>query len=134
LILLRRWANQDPETLTAQTTPRKERVQVICLNSDGDTVGSRVCTALRDRIASSPRYTLTNSDKDSTWGVHIASVSVEDGVTSSLSYTLTLFTNPLEEMFIASGAQFCGSTKIDSCAAALMSEMDGRIVEIAHRK
>lgn len=119
----------------AQAT--KNPIDIECNNAQGDTVGASICTAMRDRFARSPRYYLSTITESPNylWTVHINSVSGIDGVTSAMSYAVTLngsHKGEKLELYSTSGIQFCGANKIDSCAVELVSAIDGNIWNMLH--
>lgn len=100
-----------------------------------DPVGARFATAVRDALASSPRYmlgyTAVEKDKDgkaTRYHWHLKAVSLDptpDNEGRSTAISLVLLVG--DDVFLTHMVQSCGINKVDSCAADAVSFMDGYI-------
>jgi hypothetical protein len=105
---------------------------VVCTTADGDSIGSRLCTALRDQIASSPRYTDLTTEK-SYWTLHL--VSIADDVTtegtentSAEAVTLTITAvGDTYELYVRSWIFVTGAHKAKEQAETILANTDGEI-------
>ena len=62
----------------AFASAEKMGVALNCQTEDGDGTGMRLCTALRDQIAASPRYETWASKKQVHWGLGIISTTTDN--------------------------------------------------------
>jgi hypothetical protein len=113
---------------SAQTT--KQAISIDCTNDD-DWIGKRLCTELRDEIASSPRYRETEQRADEFhWNLHI--VSMRDGAAASAQAVTLTMGRKTDESFIQSWVQVTGSERVKSQAETIFAAIDGVVQGIEH--
>lgn len=106
------------------------RVQVLC--STDDTVGSRVCFHLKERIRSSKGFQLISAD-DTKWrafSVHLVSIDEkiggEEGVASSIAIAYCVWVPDSGEEYLTLNVEQVGSRAVDEMADAILAEIDNR--------
>jgi hypothetical protein len=109
-------------TALAQTA--KTPIEVRCSPKPDDLVGAQVCTAIRDNIATSPRYTEVATSKNG-FELTILTVSVSDHDATALAMVLTY-----DQYYVSGLVQTCGSQKVSECARGLVSSFDEDITDM----
>lgn len=108
-------------------TPTKTGVKFSCMCNDE--VGARYATAIRDLIASSPRYQSaveyqTDLGKSDTWNYGIRVVSLDPtngkvGTSSVLSIVITW-----GPVYLQSYVEVCPTDSVKSCAIGTFADLD----------
>jgi hypothetical protein len=76
-------------SLAAHSQAEKQPIFIHCQATDNDLIGKRLCTALRDEIANSPRYREVEFDAhEAHWNLLLVSVHHDD-MYSAEALTLT---------------------------------------------
>lgn len=94
-----------------------------------DSVGQRLVTGLRDKLAASPRYTLGNSE-DSFFSMNIStldpSINHETGLSTVYAITLTLKNVNLRSLplYLGQTVGICPSDNVPECVDDIYSGMD----------
>jgi hypothetical protein len=108
-------------------------VYVSCSNGEHDPVGASFCSALKDKIASSPRYILSNKQSDFHFDISIVTVSFDANSTAaSIVFGYNNPNGPLE--FFTHLVQTCGINRVSLCADDIYSEMDKKVFELNNHK
>jgi hypothetical protein len=115
---------------TAQMTP----VSLDCTTENGDTIGMRVCTELRDEIARSPRYREISSDTEHThWGLHIVSTTTDESkLVSALSVTITVGAHL--QYFVEDYVLVTGQDRVKPQAQTILAALDEQVTTFANRQ
>jgi hypothetical protein len=111
----------------------KTKVKIDCTCNDA--VGARFATALRDVVASSPRYVETplsnEPGKDAPWHWVISIVSVDGELNNpNVSTALSIVILVGDDIFMSQFVQVCGSEKIKDCAAHTFASFDAEVVKM----
>jgi hypothetical protein len=129
-------------TALAHAEPKTTKMPVMasCSTQAGDNVGERVCTALRDRIAASPRYYLVDTSKGFAKDAlvyRLALITLSDDnqpvattdSASVLGTTMLLTTGDPDTPYIYmnSTVNICGSNKVAWCADSIFSSFDAEV-------
>jgi hypothetical protein len=101
----------------------KTQISIECKPDERDMVGSQVCTALRDAIETSPRYSATYNNPNG-YRLKIITIGNDDQQTA-ISMVLLL-----HDYYFTSWIQLCGSKAIETCARSLLSSFDDEITSI----
>jgi hypothetical protein len=114
----------------AQAPVRKIPVFFQC--TCDDPVGSRLATAVRDLIATSPRYFKSGSDFSRQganvfpiWSIRVVTRDTEENATRSMiavALTRGLFFETLS-------VQSCGSLRVKECAEGILADLDRQITD-----
>jgi len=107
----------------------KDRIPVAfdCTHANDDFVGIRLCTALRDRIAKSPRYYEVSENDATHFGIHLVSLSVSEALSAqAVSVTVTAKTL---HFYLDTQAYTTGSDKVATQADAILAAMDDDVTE-----
>jgi hypothetical protein len=112
--------------------PPVTKIPVFFQCTCDDLVGSRIATALRDLIATSPRYSKSDSEfagKGANlfpiWSVRMVTRDSEENGTRSImavAVTRGLFFQTLS-------VQSCGSLRVKECAEGILADLDRQITE-----
>ena len=115
---------------TAQMTP----VSLDCTTENGDTIGMRVCTELRDEIARSPRYReISSNTEDTHWGLHIVSTTTDESkLVSALSVTITVGASP--QYFVEDYVLVTGKDRVNHQAQTILAALDEQVSTFANRQ
>ncbi len=106
----------------AQNT--KTRIEVGCQSKPGDSVGSEVCTAIRDIVATSPRYQEADRNPDG-YQIKVITVAVDENVSTAVSM-VTLWNN----MYLSNVVQTCGVNAVSRCAQSMVSSFDDDVTSL----
>lgn len=97
-----------------------------------DNLGARYATAVRDLIASSPRYELASefSGKNGTtpfvnWGIRVVSVDPSAGNNGNDTVLSVVIT--LGQYYLTHSVQYCTSARVKDCAANAIALLDGQV-------
>lgn len=66
----------------------KTPIEIGCQNKTGDTVGSELCTAIRDTVATSPRYQEVDRSPKG-FQLKVITVAVSENVNTAVGMVLT---------------------------------------------
>jgi hypothetical protein len=106
----------------------KMPVVLDCSTSQNDTIGPRLCTALRDKIATSPRYEAVSGNGGVHWGLHV--VSVEDGELSSQAVTITGKGENAGEVYLTTLVYITGRNRASDQADAIFAALDSNVSDL----
>ena len=111
---------------------RAERIKVRFSCSCEDQVGARYATALRDLLASSPRYTETpyasepkgpdSKEKIYHWEIQVVSIDVDDPALGHQSALSVVFM--VDDVLLSHHIQTCGASVVSQCAATTLASLD----------
>jgi hypothetical protein len=114
----------------AQAPVRKIPIFFQC--TCDDPVGSRIATAIRDLIATSPRYFKSGSefnrqgaDVVPIWSIRMVTRDTDENATQSMiavAFTRGLFYESLS-------VQSCGSLRVRECAEGIVADLDRQITD-----
>jgi hypothetical protein len=97
-----------------------------------DPVGSRIATAIRDLIATSPRYFKSGSEFSRQganvfpiWSIRVVTRDTDEN--ASRSMIAVAFTRGL--FFETLSVQSCGSLRVKECAEGILADLDRQITE-----
>ena len=118
-----------------QEQPHKTAIYLECPCSDP--VGSVYATALRDAIASSPRYAETHNseEKDSNGKVkvyhwHLDIISLDPFNNGGQNAVLSLVLLAGDDIFMTHSVQFCPKVEMQSCVQQTVAFFDSFISSI----
>jgi hypothetical protein len=100
----------------AQTT--KTPIAIGCQSKTGDGVGTELCTAIRDGVATSPRYQEVDSSPNG-FQLRVTTIAVSENHATAASVILTY-----DDYYISNLVQTCGSLQVGSCGRQLVSSFD----------
>jgi len=109
-------------TAFAQTS--KTPIEISCSSKPGDSVGSEVCTAIRDIVAASPRYREVDQNSDG-YQIKLITVAIEENVNTAVSM-VTLWNN----MYLTNVVQTCGVNAVSRCAHSMVSSFDEDVTSL----
>lgn len=102
-------------------------IYVYCTNETNDWVGQRVCTALRDKISASPRYSLLTSEpKTFHYVAHIVTMSIQNNVDTAYSFVLNV-EDEKSALYLTHSVGYCGSGRVEESAGSTFAMMDATI-------
>jgi ribosome-associated translation inhibitor RaiA len=104
-----------------------------CGHGNGDHVGVRLCTALRDEIAKSARYYETNSETGLQFNLHLVSVGDDSESATALVLTFQGEEKGAEETYVDVWATITGGTKVASQADDVFAAIDDQIQKLINR-
>jgi hypothetical protein len=114
----------------AQAPVRKIPIFFQC--TCDDPVGSRIATAVRDLIATSPRYFKSGSEFNTQganvfpiWSIRIVTRDTDENATRTMiavAFTRGLFFETLS-------VQSCGSLRVKECAEGILADLDRQITD-----
>ena len=115
-----------------------ERVRIFVQANGTDHAGARLASALRDQIASSPRYILADGTRDALFVLYLSTLDPDGGgLKTTFARALTRYrASPsltdinLSELFEYQNVGVCGKGQIDSCASGVMALVDARVVAL----
>jgi hypothetical protein len=114
--------------LAAHCNAEKPQVYIACSVPSDDTIGKRLCTALRDAIAKSPRYReADNLDMELHWTLHLASVKLSD--LSAQSIAITYGSGTLLD-YKANIVTVTGRDRVDQQAQTLIADLDDLVTNV----
>jgi hypothetical protein len=111
-------------TVPAGAQEAKMRVAVQCKVGVDDSIGARVCTAVRDGLASSPRYALVGMNAYPEMVIHITTLRESD-ILSAQAVAYTFVIPPKTEDFLTLGAAQTGRDMINTTASNIIAALDG---------
>lgn len=125
--------------LHAKPADDKWPVLVSCTIETDDYVGQRLCSALRDDIARSPRYYEVTSDEATYyWVLHIVSMTTEGSSSSSQAVVLTIHMDDGTQLFLNVWTYLTGKDRVREQAETILASADtqaqGLKAAIARRK
>jgi hypothetical protein len=100
----------------AQTA--KTPIEIGCQSKTGDGVGTELCTAIRDGVATSPRYQEVDSSPQG-FQLRVITVAISENGATAASVILTY-----NDYYISSLVQTCGSDRVGQCARGLVASFD----------
>jgi hypothetical protein len=120
-------ANEEP-------APPKIKVYFDC--TCDDTAGARYATALRDLIASSPRYVASTTFEDPAtlpgenyprfhWVVSAASINVADS-SGAIRTAISVVIRAGRDIFMSQSVFLCGENAVAGCAADTLASLDSK--------
>ncbi len=99
-----------------QTT--KTDIAIHCVSLPGDIGGGQLCSALRDALASSPRYQEVDRNPQG-WQLRLATMGIDDNKGTAVSMTLVY-----HAIYVVNTVQVCGASVIpDSLKACCLIPM-----------
>ena len=114
----------------AQAPVRKIPIFFQC--TCDDPVGSRIATAIRDLIATSPRYFKSGSefnrqgaDVVPIWSIRMVTRDTDENATQSV--IAVVFTRGL--FYESLSVQSCGSSRVKECAEGILADLDRQITD-----
>jgi hypothetical protein len=116
-------------SLVAAWPCQAQRVNIDWQATTDDTIGRQLVTAVRERLAVSPLFTLVYGEGESAIVAHFITQDPDQGrvnqTQTSYSLTITIhFRSETFERFITSYAGVCGSNRVHDCAAAIVADID----------
>ena|ERR1700677_4520177 len=84
-------------------------------------IGTELCSALRDAVATSPRYQEVAASPDG-YQLKVTTISLDKNVDTAAAMVLVW-----NGYYINSGVQTCGSNKVVNCAQSMTSSFDDDI-------
>jgi hypothetical protein len=110
--------------------PSKMPIAVNCTVDTDDYIGHRLCSALRDHVASSPRYYEPEADpKAFFWVLNMVSVATEGSTSQAVE--LTIHTPSGTYVSAALWVYITGNEKVQSQADAIFAAVDDKIEDFA---
>jgi hypothetical protein len=106
----------------AQTA--KTPIEIGCNPKEGDMVGANLCTAVRDAVATSPRYIEVNANPKG-YRLRVTTIPTNDKQATAASVVLTW-----DDYYMSNLVQTCGSGRIAECAQGLVSSFDEDITSL----
>ena len=116
----------------AQAPVRKTPIFFQC--TCDDPVGSRIATAMRDLIATSPRYFKSGGDFTQMgasvfpiWSIRMVTKDTDENASRTMvavAFTRGLFYESLS-------VQSCGSLRVKECAEGILADLDRQITEFS---
>jgi hypothetical protein len=107
-------------------TDSKMPVVLDCSTGPNDTIGPRLCTALRDKIATSPRYEAVSASGVH-WGLHV--VSMDDGDQSLQAVTIT-GKGDAAEVYLTTLVFLTGRNRASDQADAIFAALDSNVSDL----
>lgn len=101
------------------------KVFVQC--STDDSIGSRLCFAIKEKIRASRGFELIEDSTVGACGIHLVSVDAGDnGADSAVSETYTVVSPKVApfEVLLTSSVRIVGSERVDHVAEATMAELE----------
>lgn len=111
-------------TLPAHAQPHKVDLFITC-TTEHDQVGTSLCSALRDSIARSPRYSMVYAPKGA-FEVNIVTVEAPSGEATATSTVLSFNGESITHI-----AQYCPTHEVGTCARNLLAKLDDDIQGMA---
>ena len=113
--------------------PPVTKIPVFFQCTCDDPVGSRIATAVRDLIATSPRYFKSGSEFNRQganvfpiWSIRVVTRDTDEN--ASRSMIAVAFTRGL--FFEALSVQICGSSRVKECAEGILADLDRQITDL----
>jgi hypothetical protein len=101
----------------------QETVAVKCKVEDGDMVGTRLCSAVKDDLARNPRFHYLADPTFSMVVIHIVTTKESDYMSAdAVAYTSQ--TGPGTENLLSLIAALTGGNKVDETASAIVAGLD----------
>lgn len=116
-------------SVNVHAADQKIPVTIDCTVRPEDFVGQRVCSALRDALASSPRYS-DGAGTEKHWKLYVISVPddvVQGTVMSSAQAVSLTFETNADELYIQTWAYITGSSITKMRADAIFAAVDDEI-------
>ena len=122
--------------MTAKVFPQApvRKVPIFFQCTCDDPVGSRIATAVRDLIATSPRYFKSGSEFNQQganvfpiWSIRM--VTRDTNENASQAMIAVVFTRGL--FFETLSVQSCGSLRVKECAEGILADFDRQITEFS---
>ena len=124
-------------TMTAKVfaqAPVVRKTPVFFQCTCDDAVGSRIATAVRDLIATSPRYFKSGGDFSQQganvfpiWSIRMVTRDTDENATRTMvavAFTRGLFYESLS-------VQSCGSLRVKECAEGILADLDRQITDFS---
>jgi hypothetical protein len=108
-------------SLNAQTSTRM-RVVLDCTCQQG--LGESFATALRDELATSPRYVEIPDNEKNRGFWHIRVVTTKDPDSISVAYAFTI-----DDTFFTMGVSVCGKQRMSDCVQGVFTHFDAIVHE-----
>jgi len=105
-------------SLTASAQGTKTPIQLDCSVQSGDTVGAQFCTAVRDVVATSPRYREVDRNRKG-YKLSLATVAIEANIETAVSIALTW-----DGVLLTNTVKICGTNIVQKCALESVSGFD----------
>lgn len=112
----------------AQTPTKKVGVQVYCKNSANDLVGPQICTALRDRIASSPRY-FPDSEGGPRFALHVVTTGSANDTAAAVA--ITVEGGKVGPTLVDLWSVSIGADRVANAVDTMFASFDADVLEIA---
>jgi hypothetical protein len=111
---------------TAWASESSKRVKVFVTCSGEDSIGTRLCSQLKEKIRGSKGFELVQSAGTLVFCVHIVSTDIgsERGNYSAASRTFTLGTAQGTELYLTAGVESCGVSRVADCVDDLFADID----------
>ena len=112
--------------LAASAHAQKDKWAVVvnCTNEDNDIVGMRLCTAVRDEIARSPRYYEASSESYALT-LHIVTASYDDEFrTTSVQAVAITMDGPKGEYYLTNSVLITGANRVKFSAQEIVASLD----------
>jgi hypothetical protein len=113
--------------------PSVPKIPVFFQCTCDDPVGSRIATAVRDLIATSPRYFKSGSEFNQQganvfpiWSIRVVTRDTDEN--ASRTMIAVAFTRGL--FFEALSVQSCGSLRVRECAEGILADLDRQITNL----
>lgn len=108
--------------LAATTALAQSKTPLAVRCSSHDTVGEKICSAIRDRIAESPRYYLVGDSRG--WTLNV--ITLDPWERSFLGGNATAVSASLvhDGRYAGSVLHYCGGRKANDCALSILTETD----------
>ena len=115
-------------SLAGSASAQKSAVAIQCVAEDGDTIGVRFCSALRDAVAVSPRFqNVSIGAKELHLAIRIVTTAcwgdLKDSC-SAQSVTFTWFDRAGDEYYLSSSVLLTGKNHIKDQAEAVLASLD----------
>jgi hypothetical protein len=126
----------------AQAQQVKTPVYVACSNEDGDFVGARLCTQIRDDIARSPRYRLLVTD-DNSFHFKVLIVTIapshDNRIMGTAAAVVFGFTGQTDKgslgplYYLTHIVQTCGADGAERCGDDVIAVLDKEVTKMYER-
>jgi hypothetical protein len=103
---------------TALAQSRKTPVAIKCEPRNNDTVGSQLCTAIRDAVARSPRYSEVD-ENPAGWEIAILTGTTQENVNTAASMVVVFRT-----IYADHELKLCSASTVRRCADGFLATLD----------
>jgi hypothetical protein len=110
-----------------QAAAQTKKIPIFFSCTCDDTTGAALATAIRDQLASSPRYAETSDTKAVSYQWHIVTLDPsknDEGISTAYSAVITFGSHDSSEVFMGHDVGVCGRNSVPTCASDLVAYLD----------